>query len=458
MGELNGNILVAEDDEDILIALRMLLKRHGARVHTEPNPENIPSRLNDVKYNVILLCMNFTQDTATGKEGFFWLEKILNLDPSAVVILITAYGDVEMAVRAIKAGAVDFVTKPWQNEKLIATVNSALKLSSSRAEVETLRSRQKMLIDDLSHGHQDILGFSSAMMKVFSVIEKVAGTDADVLILGENGTGKELVARAIHRQSRRKNEAFITVDVGSLTESLFESELFGYVKGAFTDAKQDRPGRFEAASGGSIFLDEIGNVSSYQQSKLLRVLESRHITRLGSNASRPIDVRLICATNMLLNKMVASGEFRQDLLYRINTVEIPLPPLRERKEDIGVLSEHFLAIYAKKYRRDKLRLPKSTIQRLERYHWPGNVRELRHAIERAVIMADGDRLEPADFFFAPSDSSDDVLRLDNLNLEDVERKVVLKAMKRYGGNILHAAKELGLTRPSLYRRIEKYGL
>ncbi len=458
-GELQGSILAVDDDEDVLIALRMLLKRHGATVHTEKDPEKIPSRLKEQRYDVILLDMNFTQDTTTGREGFLWLDRILTLDPSAVVILITAFGGTETAVRAIKEGAVDFVLKPWQNEKLLATVHAALQLSRSRAEVVSLRSRQEAIVAGMTPRYEELIGGSAPMQHVFATIDKVAGTDATVLILGENGTGKELVARAIHRKSKRDSEAFISVDVGALPQSLFESELFGYVKGAFTDARSDRAGRFEAASGGTLFLDEIGNISLSQQAKLLRVLETRSVTRVGSNKQIDVDIRLICATNAPIMDKVGNGEFRQDLLYRINTVEITLPPLRERGDDIPLLAEHFLAEFSRKYEKTGMRFSQATLQRLQKHAWPGNVRELQHAVERAVILADGTTLQPSDFFLArPEEASQTDLDLDTLNLDAVERKVILKAMAKHDGNIQRAARELGLTRPALYRRIEKHGL
>jgi len=457
MSEKFGKILVIDDDEDVLHALRLLLKQHVALVHTEKNPEMIPGLLKNESYDVILLDMNFTRDATSGYEGFLWLNRILKIDPSAVVVLITAYGDVEMAVRAIKEGATDFVLKPWQNEKLLATLSAAMNLRQSRREVDDLRSRQKQLSADLDQHFKDFIGVCPAMQQVFTMIQKVAKTEANVLILGENGTGKELVARELHRQSNRANEVFISVDMGALTETLFESELFGHVKGAFTDAKEDRAGRFETASGGTLFLDEIGNLSLALQAKLLTVLENRHVTRLGSNKPRPIDVRLICATNMPIYKMVAQKKFRQDLLYRINTVEIHLPPLRERTEDIPLLVDHFLRIYCKKYQKPLKRIGSATLKRLERYHWPGNVRELQHAIERAVIMSDSEVLGPSDFFFSAPETKEGLV-FENYNLQEVEKTVIRKVLSKHGGNISQAARELGLTRTSLYRRLEKYGL
>ena len=458
MNQRKEKILIVDDDEDILLAAGMLLKQHISGVHTETNPEKIPSLLKNDNYDVILLDMNFTKDVSSGQEGFDWLGRILKINPSAVVVMITAFGDIDMAVRAIKEGATDFVLKPWQNEKLLATVSSALNLHRSRVEVNNLRFRQKQLSADLDHGFADFIGICDKMGKVFETIEKVAGTDANVLILGENGTGKELAARALHRRSLRAEEVFLSVDMGAITETLFESELFGHVKGAFTDAREDRPGRFEVASGGTLFLDEIGNLSLPLQSKLLAVLESRQVTRVGSNVARPIDIRLICATNMNIRKVVEEGKFRQDLLYRINTVEINLPPLRERVEDISILAQHFLEKYCKKYNQTSKRLSGTTVKRLEKYRWHGNVRELQHAIERAVIMSDSQNLTPEDFFFSETPSGTDALTFDNYNLEEVEKAVIRKVLSRHEGNISHAADELGLTRTSLYRRMEKYGL
>ena len=344
-----GKILAIDDNIDVLFALRLLLKKHVELITTEESPTEIPRLMRKTDYDVILLDMNFTKDSSSGQEGFYWLKKILELDPAAVVIFITAYNDIANAVHAIKMGATDFIHKPWQNEKLLATVFSAVKLYRSRLEVDTLKVKQSGLKAILDQPFSDFIGESPQMKEVFSTIRKVAATDASILILGENGTGKELVARALHRNSLRKEDVFISVDLGALTETLFESELFGHAKGAFTDAKGERAGRFEIASGGSLFLDEIGNLSLHMQSKLLTVLERREVTRLGSNKARPINIRLICATNMQVKQMIAEEKFREDLLYRINTVEIHIPPLRERDGDIKILSRHFLKIYTKKY-------------------------------------------------------------------------------------------------------------
>ena len=463
--EKAGKILVVDDNEDVLRAARMFLKRHFLQIDTETNPELLPTLLRNESYDVILLDMNFTKDVSSGKEGFFWLDKILEIDPSAAVVLITAYGDVDTAVKAIKEGATDFVLKPWENEKLLATVLSAMRLRHSREEVSQLRSLQKTISADLESRHGDIIGQSPAMIKVYNTISRVAKTDANVLILGENGTGKEMIARAIHRSSHRADKPFVTVDLGAISETLFESELFGHTKGAFTDAKEDRAGRFEVADGGTIFLDEIGNLSLPLQAKLLTVLQSRTIVRVGSNKTKTVDVRVICATNMPLYEMVKQSTFRQDLLYRVNTIELQLPPLRERSSDIGLIAEHFMAHYAKKYNKPVRTLSPAALKRMEKYTWPGNVRELQHSIERAVIMSDGSSLQQDDFFFnsaaqqnaeQPGDNLS--LDLDQFHLEDVERILIRKVLKKHNGNISQAANELGLTRSSLYRRLEKYDL
>ncbi|MBL7862251.1 MAG: sigma-54-dependent Fis family transcriptional regulator [Cyclobacteriaceae bacterium] len=445
-----------DDDEDVLLAAKMLLKKSNHQVIIEKNPNKIPFLLNNDSYDVILLDMNFSKDTTSGKEGFEWLKQIKERDPDAVVIMITAFGDVEMAVRALKEGATDFILKPWQNEKLVATISTAIKLKKSYNEVDKLRKAKQMLEEQISQPFRDIIGQSSAIKEVFALIDKVAKTDANVLILGENGTGKELVARAIHQKSMRKDNSFVAVDMGAITETLFESELFGHKKGAFTDAREDRPGRFELANGGTLFLDEIGNLSLNLQSKLLSALQSRQVTRVGSNQSLEVDIRLICATNMPLAQMVKEGKFRQDLLYRINTVEITIPPLGDRVDDIPMLANHFLHHYAKKYRKEVLNISAEAMNKLKKYPWPGNVRELQHAIERAVIMADSATLQESDFLF--SRKGIDANTTDSLNLDEVEKAAVVKAIQLHNGNISKAAEELGLTRASLYRRMEKYGL
>ena len=453
-----GRILAVDDNEDILFALKLLLKNHVESITAINTPERIPEVMKKEDFDVILLDMNFTKDAISGQEGFDWMEKIIEIDKDAVVVFITAYGDAEKAVRAIKAGATDFVLKPWQNEKLLATISSSIKLRRSRWETDSLRNKQKELSAVMDQPFADFIGNSPEMQKVFATIQKVAATDANVLILGENGTGKELVARALHRNSFRKDEVFISVDLGSISESLFESELFGHEKGAFTDAKKEKPGRFEVASGGSLFLDEIGNLSITLQTKLLTVLERREVVRVGATRSKAIDVRLICATNTNILQMVSENQFRQDLLYRVNTVEIHLPPLRERTGDIPLLASHYIKIYTKKYKKSIKGISTAAIKKLNLYPWPGNVRELQHAIERAIIMADANILEPDDFILSTQPAKVGEFELSTFNLDDVEKQIIVKVLKQYQGNISQAAQELGITRTSLYRRMEKYDL
>lgn len=456
MTQEGGKILMIDDDEDVLLAAKMLLKKQNHHVIIEKNPNKIPFLLNNDTYDVILLDMNFSKDITSGKEGFYWLQQILEKDPNAVVILITAFGDVEMAVKALKQGATDFILKPWQNEKLVATISTAIRLKQSYNQVDKLKKAKEMLEEQISKPFGEIIGQSPAIREVFVLIDKVAKTDANILILGENGTGKELIARAIHQRSLRKDNSFVSVDMGAITETLFESELFGHKKGAFTDAREDRPGRFELASGGTLFLDEIGNLSLSLQSKLLSVLQSRQVTRVGANQPITADIRLICATNMPLHKMVQEGTFRQDLLYRINTVEIHVPPLSDRVEDIPMLATHYLNHYAKKYHKPVNMIAPEAMDKLKRYAWPGNIRELQHAIERAVIMTDSSSLQETDFILSRSLSSGPPAN--TLNLDEVEKAAIAKALQMHNGNISKAADELGLTRASLYRRMEKYGL
>lgn len=453
-----ASILIVDDNPGVLSAGKLFLKRHFAEVDTTRDPEEIPTLLRERRYALIMLDMNFSRSTKnTGQEGFQWLSRILEIDPAAIVVLITAYGDVELAVRAIKNGATDFVLKPWDNDKLLATLHAALKLKNSQDEATQLKSKQ--LGRNLAEASDlpAMIFQSRAMQQVFETVQRVAETDANVLLLGENGTGKDLVAQAIHAQSRRAKENFVKVDMGAITETLFESELFGHVKGAFTDARDDRPGRFEAADGGTIFLDEIGNLTLGLQAKLLTVLQNRTVTRVGSNRSRPVNVRVVAATNQNLFEAVKSRTFRQDLLYRINTIEIQLPPLRERTDDIEPLAAHFLKEFARKYQRPVSGLSAALLKEMLRYPWPGNVRELQHAVERAVIMTKGEKLQPEDFFFRQSGNGQDI-DLPTMNLDDMEKQLIVKALQKYHGNITEAAAELGLTRASLYRRLEKYNL
>jgi DNA-binding NtrC family response regulator len=460
MDQKQGKILIVDDNEDLLKAAKMYLKRHFAQVDVEKNPEVIPTLLSNEDYDVILLDMNFTKDVSSGSEGYYWLERILKIDPSAVVVLITAYGDVQMAVKAIKAGATDFVLKPWENEKLLATLYSSFRLRQSLDQVETLKIKNQEINQSINEKYKDIIGQSASMQRIFQTIDRVAQTDANVLILGENGTGKELVARAIHSQSSRKTETFGSVDLGSITETLFESELFGHKKGSFTDAKEDRAGRFELANNGTLFLDEIGNLSMPLQAKLLTAIQNRRVSRVGSGKDTPINIRLICATNMPLYDMVKENRFRQDLLYRINTIEIEIPPLRDRLEDIPLLTNHFLKQYAQRYNKNIAKVSDAAMTRMTKHPWPGNIRELQHSIERAVILSNSSVLQPEDFNFnvAPSKENDTQFSLDQYNLDEVEKLLIRKVLKKYNGNITQAASELGLTRSSLYRRLEKHGL
>lgn len=459
MSKLESKVLIIDDDEDVLLAAKLFLKQHIKTVHTDKNPNNIPMLLKNESYDLVLLDMNFSRDATSGKEGFYWLNKILETDPTIAVVLITAYGDIELAVQGIKEGATNFLLKPWDNKKLLATIDTTLEVNRSRKEVFDLKSKQKLLMEQGDQPFNHIIGQSPALLSVLTTVQKVARTDANILILGENGTGKEVIARAIHRASPRKDEVFIGVDLGAISETLFESELFGYKKGAFTDAKEDRAGRFEAANKGAIFLDEIGNLSMPLQSKLLSVLQNRKVIRLGSVKEIPVDVRLVCATNMPLYQMVEENKFRQDLMYRINTVEIHLPPLRERVEDIPLLVNHFLEMYCKKYKMPMKRMHASTQKRLEKHHWPGNIRELQHAVERAVIMSETNILQPNDFFLSTQEKNDtEQVVTPNTNLEATEKMLIRKVIDKHGGNISKAAKELGITRASLYRRIEKYEL
>lgn len=453
-----ARILVVDDEEDILVAARLLLKRHFASVDVLNDSSRLPELVQRRTFDVLLLDMNFAPGAETGAEGLTLLSQVLTLDPQAVVVLITAHGAISLAVDAMKKGAADFVAKPWENERLIATLLAAYNLRRSRLEAEEFRTRSRGLAA-ATRSDGAMIGTSPRMMQVFETIGRTAPTDANVLILGENGTGKELVAREIHRRSRRSSEAFLRVDLGALSPQLFESELFGHRGGAFTDAKGDRIGLFRAAACGTLFLDEIGNVPLHLQSKLLTALERREVTPVGSDKVEPIDVRVICATNLTSERLADENVFRQDLLYRINTVEIMLPPLRERAQDIPLLLEHFIAIYVEKYNLPARRLTAAALDRLIAHPWPGNVRALSHAVERAVILAEGPMLEPGDFSLAPTSGRATPSRSPEASrLDDVERETIARALEAHHRNISRAAQALGLTRASLYRRMEKYGL
>ena len=441
-------ILVIDDDKDVLIALSLLLKKQVAEVVTEKSPEQLIPLLQKSSYDVILLDMNFNASINTGNEGIYWLNKIRALVPNQCVVMITAYADIDLAVRSLKEGASDFIVKPWNNQHLIDALTEILNKKS-----------KPDLLDEIRDTHDSgIIGKSPKMQDIFSKIDKVAPTDANILILGENGTGKDLVAKAIHQQSLRASKPFIKVDVGALTDSLFESELFGHKKGAFTDAREEREGRFASANHGTLFLDEIGNIRLQQQAKLLSVLQNRQVTKLGSNTPQDIDIRLICATNLPLSELANENKFRKDLIYRINTVEIMIPPLRNRKEDILLLANHYLKTYCEKYFKNLIELSPKALEKLRDYHFPGNVRELQYIIERAVIMSDSNTLQPADLLFSPIESNvhSKALNDEETKLSAIEKNTILRVIDKNNGNITKAAKELGITRTALYRRLGKY--
>lgn len=445
-----STILVIDDDPDVLTAVRLLLRTEVKEVVTEKNPEQLPYLLAKNNFDLVLLDMNFNASINTGNEGIYWLQRIKSLKPGVSVIMITAYGDIDLAVRSLKEGASDFVVKPWHNEKLLSTLTNVLKN----------REQHKTNVTGIRvHAGPDMIGESEVMQDIFHKIDKIAPTDANILILGENGTGKDLIATAIHQQSMRADKPFVKVDVGALTESLFESELFGHKKGAFTDAREDRIGRFESAGGGTLFLDEIGNISLQQQAKLLTVLQNRQVTRLGTNQPIPIDIRLICATNIPLSELANENRFRKDLIYRINTVEITVPPLRKRKDDIVLLANHFARIYAGKYLKPNIQFHPSALEKLQQYPFPGNVRELQYTVERAIIMADSDVLQASDLLFSPIEAKQEEQNEDEvLKLSTLEKNAILRVIDKHNGNISKAAKELGLTRTALYRRLSKYDI
>lgn len=440
----NASIAIVDDDLDVLTAVRLLLKTEVKLVITEKNPENLLSVLKENQVDLLFLDMNFKSKVNTGNEGLFWLQKVKKLYPNLPVVMITAYADIDLAVNSLKLGAQDFMVKPWQNQKLLETVKSNYQKSSGKSE---------------QAGPAGIIGESTLMKDVFRKIEKIAPTDANILILGENGTGKDLIAQTIHDQSLRSKNPYVKVDVGALTESLFESELFGHKKGAFTDAREDRVGRFQAADKGTLFMDEIGNITLAQQSRLLTALQNRYITPLGTNDKVQVDIRLICATNVPISVLGDESRFRRDLIYRINTVEITIPPLRDRKEDIALIADYYAKLYAQKYGKSSLAISKEAYKKLNKYSYPGNVRELQYAIERAIIMTEHDSIEAEDILFSPIEHSEPQTIVDkSINLGQVEKSAILNAISRHEGNISKAAKELGITRAALYRRISKYDI
>ncbi|WP_372645482.1 sigma-54-dependent transcriptional regulator [Ancylomarina sp.] len=451
-----GKILIIDDQKSVLVALQLLLQDEFEEVITLSNPNSLLSTLKTYAVDVVVLDMNFSAGVNTGNEGIFWLNKILEFDSKLSIILLTAYGDVELAVKAIKMGAVDFVLKPWDNRKLITTIKTAIQLRQSKQKIDRLEGEKQTLTQVLNQNETRMIGRSKVMFDLNRIIYKVAATDVNVLILGENGTGKELIAREIHAQSARRDAVLISVDMGAVSESLFESELFGHTKGAFTDAKANKLGRFELASGGTLFLDEIGNLSLAMQAKLLSVIQTRQLIRLGDNQIREIDIRLVCATNRDLIQMVADGEFREDLLYRINTIHIDVPPLRKRGEDIAVLAEFYLRKYAQKYNKPKLRFSTKTVDKLMQYAWPGNVRELQHTIEKAVILTDNKELMADEFLFHQAPKSKNNYQA--ASLADMEKEMIAMALEHHSGNMSRIANELGVTRPTLYNKLKKYDL
>ena len=452
----DGKILIIDDNKDVLNALKVLLGQHYKDIQTIFNPNLIPSLLQEEHFDVILLDMNFSAGVQTGNEGIYWLRRIRKIDPSVSIIMMTAYADIELAVASLKEGATDFVIKPWNNNKMLATLKTAFQLSKSKKEVRQLKQQQQRLKISTIRRREIITAPSSPMSKVIDMVKKVAATDANVLITGEHGTGKGLIAQELHLASKRRLEALITVDMGAVIETLFESELFGHVKGAFTDAREDRAGKFETADQGTLFLDEIANLPLHLQAKLLVSLQSRTIYRVGSTQAIPIDIRLVCATNGDLDQLVREGLFREDLLFRINTITIDVPPLRERKEDIPFLANFYLRRYSEKYGRENLKLTHSAERRLMDYHWPGNIRELQHAIEKAVILSENKSIGPSDFLFRAEElaETDDT----PTTLDEMERRMILNALRRHDGNYSAVATQLGISRQTLYNKIKKWGM
>ena len=448
-----GNILIVDDNKNILSALEIFLTPEFQSVTTLSDPNLIPTELRKKEYNLVILDMNFKSGINTGNEGIYWLGRIKETNPEISVVMITAYGDIELTVKALKMGATDFFLKPWDNNKLLATLKSALQLNWSKKEVTQLKEKEKGLKTEINRDQKFIIGSSPQLMNILNMVKKVARTDANVLITGENGTGKELIAHEIHRLSNRSQEVMVSVDMGAITETLFESELFGHVKGAFTDARENRPGKFEIADKGSLFLDEIGNLLFHLQAKLLAAIQNRKISRVGSNQMIPIDIRLICATNKNLEGMVQEGLFRKDLLYRINTIQIEVPPLRERGNDVLVLANFFLEKYAAKYNKPHLKLNPQAQDKLLKYSWPGNIRELQHTIEKAVILSEGNVLVAEDFFIRPV-LSEAAIKTE-LTLEEMEKRMINLAIGKNNGNLSAAADQLGITRQTLYNKMKK---
>ena len=452
----NNKILIVDDDKQVLKTLEFLLETEFGQTTTLRDPNQLPSLLRSEKFDVILLDMNYSKGQNTGNEGFYWLNRILKSDPDAIIILITAYGDVELAVKAIREGATDFILKPFDNDKLLATINTAISLRKSKVQIKKLTQTQKVFVEDQKKQHSLIKGTSPAMEKVYSAIKKVAKTDANILILGENGTGKEIIAHEIHRLSKRSHKTFIHVDLGSISSNLFESELFGHTKGAFTDAKNNKTGRFEIANEGTLFLDEIGNIPLPLQSKLLSTLQKKEVIPLGSNIPIHFNARLVCATNKSIENMIQENLFREDLYYRINTIIIELPPLRERENDKILFADHFLNIFAKKYNKPNLKFNKNAYDQIMQYSWPGNVRELHHTVEKAVIMCESEVISQNDLMLNPYNQNKN--NNDLLKLDDIEKEAIQKALHNNNGVLAFAARELGIARQTMYNKMKKYGL
>lgn len=451
-----GNLLIIDDNKSILSALGILLQDDFEEVKTIAGPAQLPALLETGRFDLVLLDMNFSAGVNTGNEGLYWLSRIREVRPDMEVVLFTAYGDVELAVKALKQGAADFILKPWDNNKLRATLRNVMQLQQSKKEIRQLKHKEQALKSEINKEGHNFIATSPQMLEVLNLVHKVAQTDANVLITGEHGTGKELIARELHRTSKRAGEILVTVDMGAISETLFESELFGHKKGAFTDAREDRTGKIENASGGTLFLDEIGNLPLMLQAKLLTVLQSRTVTPVGSNKPVPVDIRLICATNRNLDEMVAEGQFREDLLYRINTIHIEIPPLRDRKDDIAAIASHFQKVYCSKYRKPCTSLSERALKKLTAYHWPGNIRELQHTIEKAIILSDTTELNPGDFFFKSTHPENE--NIYDGTIEELEKRMIARGLQKNSRNLSAVADQLGITRQTLYNKIKKYNL
>jgi DNA-binding NtrC family response regulator len=449
----SARVLIADDQPDVFEALRLLLKGEGLECETVSSPAALLAAVNAGEFDAVLMDLNYARDTTSGKEGLDLLARIPDIDPTLPIVVMTAWGTVDLAVEAMRRGARDFVQKPWENNRLLATLRTQIALGRALRKGQRLEAENRILRHE-SAG-PSVIAESAAMRPVLELVARVGPSDANVLITGENGAGKGVIARALHASSRRASRPLVSLNAGGISEGVFESELFGHVKGAFTDARSDRVGRFELADGGTLFLDEISNVPASQQAKLLRVLETGEFERLGSSRTRRVDVRILTATNANLPAEVAAGRFRQDLLFRLNTIEITVPPLRERREDIPALGQHFLRLHAQRYRKGPLAFDAAAQKALLDHPWPGNVRELDHAVERAALLAQGETVHAADLGLRRDAGA--AMPLDEMSLEDVEGVLIQKAMVRYGGNVSHAARALGLSRSSLYRRLEKHG-